>query len=111
MPKTPEAQALHYIDNLDAKMEMFDRGYQVAGELARNVYERVRPLPGRLVIPLQKYEGEGEPESAMEAAEPLVETNAPEEEEVSEVPVEEVSQPEAAAEPEVAIEDFRPEPF
>lgn len=60
VPKTPEAQALHYIDNLDAKMEMFDRGYQVAGELARNVYERVRPLPGRLVMPLPKYEGEGE---------------------------------------------------
>jgi len=103
VPKTPEAQALHYIDNLDAKMEMFDRGYQVAGELARNVYERVRPLPGRLVIPLQKYEGEGEPEPATEAAEPPVETNAPEEEEVS--------LPEAAAEPEAATGDFRPEPF
>jgi 3'-5' exoribonuclease len=103
VPKTPEAQALHYIDNLDAKMEMFDRGYQVAGELARNVYERVRPLPGRLVIPLQKYEGEGEPEPATEAAEPPVETNVLEEEDVS--------PPEAAAEPEAATGDFRPEPF
>lgn len=111
VPKTPEAQALHYIDNLDAKMEMFDRGYQVAGELARNVYERVRPLPGRLVIPLQKYEGEGEPESATEAAELPVETNAPEEKDVPEMPAEEVSQPEVAAEPEAATEDFRPEPF
>jgi hypothetical protein len=90
---------------------MFDRGYQVAGELARNVYERVRPLPGRLVIPLQKYEGEGEPESAKEAAEPPVETNAPEEKDVPEMPAEEVSQPEVAAEPEAATEDFRPEPF
>ncbi len=57
VPKTPEAQALHYIDNLDAKMEMFDRGYQVAGELGKNVYERVRPLPGRLVAPLPKWDG------------------------------------------------------
>lgn len=57
VPKTPEAQALHYIDNLDAKMEMFERGYQVAGELGKNVYERVRPLPGRLIAPLAKVEG------------------------------------------------------
>ena len=55
VPKTPEAQALHYIDNLDAKMEMFERGYQVAAELGKNVYERVRPLPGRLVTPLPAY--------------------------------------------------------
>lgn len=59
VPKTPEAQALHYIDNLDAKMEMFDRGYQVAGELGRNVYERVRPLPGRLIAPLPAFAGGG----------------------------------------------------
>lgn len=55
VPKTPEAQALHYIDNLDAKMEMFERGYQVAGELGRHVFERVRPLPGRLVEPLPAF--------------------------------------------------------
>lgn len=56
VPKTPEAQALHYIDNLDAKMEMFERGYQTAPELGRNVFERVRPLPGNLVAPLPKFE-------------------------------------------------------
>ncbi len=56
VPKTPEAQALHYIDNLDAKMEMFERGYQTAPELGRHVYDRVRPLPGRLVAPLPKFE-------------------------------------------------------
>ena len=55
VPKTPEAQALHYIDNLDAKMEMFDRGYEVAPELAKQVYDRVRPLPGRLVAPLPVF--------------------------------------------------------
>ncbi|MEM6279005.1 MAG: HD domain-containing protein [Verrucomicrobiota bacterium] len=56
VPKTPEAQALHYIDNLDAKMEMFARGYEVSADLARNVQERVRPLPGRLVKPLESFE-------------------------------------------------------
>ncbi|MDF1659723.1 MAG: TraI domain-containing protein [Verrucomicrobiales bacterium] len=79
VPKTPEAQALHYIDNLDAKMEMFDRGYQVAGELAKNVQERVRPLPGRLVRPLEQFdwgeaaatsEPEAAPESEGEASSP-----------------------------------------
>lgn len=75
VPKTPEAQALHYIDNLDAKMEMFERGYQVSTELGKNVYERVRPLPGRLVAPLAKFatvdsvEAETVPEDAGEARE------------------------------------------
>lgn len=55
VPKTPEAQALHYIDNLDAKMEMFEAGYPVADELGKNVYQRVRPLPGRLVRPLESW--------------------------------------------------------
>ncbi len=59
VPKTPEAQALHYIDNLDAKMEMFEKGYDGAEELGRNVYQRVRPLPGRLVRPLEKWEDQG----------------------------------------------------
>jgi len=91
VPKTPEAQALHYIDNLDAKMEMFDRGYQVAPELAKQVYERVRPLLGRLVAPLPTFcEGE---------------TGAPEEERDEGVMAEEV-QALPIEEPEE-----RPEPF
>lgn len=55
VPKTPEAIALHYIDNLDAKLEMFAQGYQTSPQLARNVLDRVRPLPGRLVRPLGHY--------------------------------------------------------
>lgn len=55
LPKTPEAQALHYIDNLDAKMEMFRRGYDTSAELAPGIYERVRPLPTHLIQPLQHY--------------------------------------------------------
>ncbi|HSI61731.1 MAG TPA: hypothetical protein VLE43_01395, partial [Candidatus Saccharimonadia bacterium] len=52
LPKTPEAIALHYIDNLDAKMEMFRRGYETSGEIADGIYERVRPLPANLIRPL-----------------------------------------------------------
>ena len=57
VPTTPEAMALHYVDNLDAKMEMFAKGYEVASELGRNIYDRVYPLPGKLVKPLGKVEG------------------------------------------------------
>lgn len=71
VPKTPEAQALHYIDNLDAKMEMFERGYLVAKELGRNVFDRVRPLPGRLVAPLPEFEGSASPEPQLEAESPV----------------------------------------
>jgi 3'-5' exoribonuclease len=56
VPKTPESQALHYIDNLDAKLEMFARGYQTAAPLAARIFERVWPLPGNLVVPLAKFE-------------------------------------------------------
>lgn len=54
-PKTPEAQALHYIDNLDARLEMFFAGYPTAKPLADRIFERVRPLPGNLVEPLPKF--------------------------------------------------------
>jgi 3'-5' exoribonuclease len=55
-PKTPEALALHYIDNLDARLEMFAAGYPNAKPLAPRVFERVRPLPGNLIRPLTKFE-------------------------------------------------------
>jgi 3'-5' exoribonuclease len=57
VPKTPEAAALHYIDNLDAKLEMFAGGYASAPELAAGILERVRPLPGNLVRPLPSHPG------------------------------------------------------
>ncbi|MEP7072499.1 MAG: HD domain-containing protein [Verrucomicrobiota bacterium] len=56
-PKTPEAQALHYIDNLDARLEMFFAGYTTAKPIADRIFDRVRPLPGNLVQPLGKFEG------------------------------------------------------
>jgi 3'-5' exoribonuclease len=55
-PKTPEAMALHYIDNLDARLEMFHAGYAVAKPLAPRIFDRVRPLPGNLVKSLDKFE-------------------------------------------------------
>jgi 3'-5' exoribonuclease len=57
LPKTPEAHALHYIDNLDAKMEMLRDAYQNATELAPGIYNKVFPLPANLVKPLSDYEG------------------------------------------------------
>lgn len=54
-PKTPEAWALHYVDNLDAKMEMIFAGYATARQLAPRIQERVWPLPGNLVAPLPHF--------------------------------------------------------
>jgi len=55
-PKTPEAIALHYIDNLDARLEMFAAGYTTAKPLAARIFDRVRPLPGNLVKSLDKFQ-------------------------------------------------------
>src|SRR3984893_9809365 len=54
-PKTPEAMALHYIDNLDARLEMVAAGYLTAKPLADRIFDRVRPLPGNLVKSLEKF--------------------------------------------------------
>lgn len=51
-PKTPEAVALHYIDNLDAKLEMLTRGYASGATVADRIYDKVRPLNIRPVAPL-----------------------------------------------------------
>ena len=54
-PKTPEAAALHYIDNLDAKLEMMFGGYETGASLAERIVEKVRPLPANLVWPLGRF--------------------------------------------------------
>jgi 3'-5' exoribonuclease len=59
-PKTPEAMALHYIDNLDARLEMFFAGYLTAKPLAARIFDRVRPLPGNLIKPLEKFQNGSE---------------------------------------------------
>jgi 3'-5' exoribonuclease len=63
VPKTPEAWALHYVDNLDAKMEMMTQAYATARQLAPRIQERAWPLPGNLIAPLGKFEGEESAES------------------------------------------------
>jgi 3'-5' exoribonuclease len=60
-PKTPEAMALHYIDNLDARLEMFFAGYLTAKPLADRIFDRVRPLPGNLVKSLEKFSQQSSP--------------------------------------------------
>ncbi|MGB0774837.1 MAG: HD domain-containing protein, partial [Akkermansiaceae bacterium] len=52
LPRTPEAMALHYIDNMDAKYEMMCMGYETSPELAPGIQERQFPLPASLVAPL-----------------------------------------------------------
>ncbi len=61
VPKTPEAQVLHYIDNIDAKMEMFEQRYMTSEKLADTIYKKEWPLEGNLVDPLPRFDGaEGE---------------------------------------------------
>jgi 3'-5' exoribonuclease len=60
-PKTPEAWALHYVDNLDAKMEMIAGAYANSKALAPRIRERVWPLPGNAVLPLRKFSAEPPP--------------------------------------------------
>jgi len=114
-PKTPEAQALHYIDNLDAKMEMFARGYEIAGELADGIYERVRPLPGRLVSPLPAFAAApGTAASNAEAAgaaAPGGETAAPEGGDPAETVSEPADAPEPAEAPAEAEKEESADPF
>lgn len=55
LPRTPEAFALHHIDNLDAKMEMVRDAYAQSTEIAPGIFDRVFPLPNNLVRPLPGF--------------------------------------------------------
>jgi 3'-5' exoribonuclease len=55
LPRTPEAFALHHIDNLDAKMEMLREAYAQSNEIAPGIYDRIFPLPSNLVRPLAGF--------------------------------------------------------
>ncbi len=63
-PKTPEAMALHYIDNLDARLEMFAAGYLTAKPLTDRIFERVWPLPSKLVKSLEAFQVSTAPSKA-----------------------------------------------
>ena len=56
VPKTPEAIALHYIDNLDAKLEMFSAAYKTGTRMTETIVDRVKPLPGNIVHALARFE-------------------------------------------------------
>ena len=49
-------QALHYIDNMDARLEMFAAGYLTAKPLSDRIFERVWPLPSKLVKSLEIFQ-------------------------------------------------------
>ena len=68
-PKIPEAFALHYIDNLDAKLEMVRNNYATGTQLTEGIYDRARPLTQRLIRPLPPYT---EPPSTASVAPPSV---------------------------------------
>lgn len=55
LPRSPEAFALHYIDNLDAKMEMLREAYLHAHEIAPQIHEKIFPLPANIVTPLAAF--------------------------------------------------------
>lgn len=55
LPRVPEAFALHYIDNLDAKLEMVRDAYAQSAEIAPGIHDRVFPLPTNLVRPLPAF--------------------------------------------------------
>jgi len=63
LPRTPEAHALHYIDNLDAKLEMVKDAYASANEVAPGIFERQFPLPASLVTPLANFKSGESPAS------------------------------------------------
>lgn len=54
LPKTPEAIALHLIDNLDARLEMFEEAYKTQ-EASPGIFEWSRPLSVAPVAPLRKF--------------------------------------------------------
>lgn len=56
LPRTPEAFALHYIDNMDAKLEMIREAYMQSQEIAPGIYERMFPLPSNLVRSLARFD-------------------------------------------------------
>ena len=62
-PKTPEAWALHLIDNLDAKLEIIFSAYRTAPRLTPLILDRVRPLHSNPVVPLPKFDGTDEKRS------------------------------------------------
>ena len=62
-PKTPEAALLHFVDNIDARLEMFAAAFEKQPEIAPGIHERVKALNTSPVRPLEKI-APGHPEPA-----------------------------------------------
>lgn len=60
-PKTPEAMVLHYVDNMDAKIEMFHAAYDTSELIGQNVFQKRMPLPGNEVKPLAAVPSQNPP--------------------------------------------------
>ncbi|MFZ4116712.1 MAG: HD domain-containing protein [Chthoniobacterales bacterium] len=58
LPKTPEAIALHLIDNLDARLEMFQEAYHLTTPSELGLFEWSRPLGVAPIAPLKKVKSE-----------------------------------------------------
>jgi 3'-5' exoribonuclease len=54
-PKTPEAVLLHFVDNIDARLEMFAAAYEKQPEIAPGIHERVRALNTSPVRALERF--------------------------------------------------------
>ncbi|MDB6135784.1 MAG: metal dependent phosphohydrolase [Verrucomicrobiales bacterium] len=55
LPRTPEAALLHYVDNIDAKLEMYSESYATSPLVAPNIFERRRPLTTHAVRSLPVF--------------------------------------------------------
>jgi 3'-5' exoribonuclease len=55
LPKTPEAITLHLLDNLDARLEMFQEAYSRSSPSELGLFEWSRPLGVAPIAPLKKY--------------------------------------------------------
>ena len=54
LPKTPEAIALHLIDNMDARLEMFEEAYAKNQETSSGIFEWSSPLGVAPIAPLKR---------------------------------------------------------
>lgn len=56
VPKTPEALALHFADDTDAKMEIYRNAYATGTPLSDKVLQRKFPMDGNPVLPLPRFQ-------------------------------------------------------
>jgi 3'-5' exoribonuclease len=65
-PKLPEAAVLHYVDQIDAKLEMMRAAYEAAGyKKPGEVVERQWPMSINLVVTPKEWAGEQEADGEM----------------------------------------------